>query len=177
MAVTLTQPVAGQDRDSEYSGPMEDWLIANGYAKASDGKDKVNITGVKADKDPTLAANREEAGEELALFGEDGKIKSEKPVEDGSREAEPVPFANVPGIGDTEDDELTETREKLDGRVDEVKKGQVSLEKASTRAAEKSAGTGDNLLDEPTTDTALIKDAPDVAPMPVRRRGPRPRHL
>lgn len=164
MAVTLTQPVAGQDRESEYSGPMEDWLVANGYAKTSDGKDKTNVTGVKADKDPTLAENREDAGEELALFGKSGKIDSEKPVEDGSREAEPIPFTNVPGIGDEQDDELTETREKLDGRV---KEGQAPQEKASTKA---STGTGDNLLDEPTSDTALIEDAPESAPAPVRRK-------
>lgn len=61
MAVTLTAPVEGKDRGDTYSGPNEDWLVANGYAARASGTDALHVSDVPASKDPTLAANREPA--------------------------------------------------------------------------------------------------------------------
>jgi len=83
MAVELTSPVEGKAVGETYSGDREDWLVEQGYAKRGSGKaeksredspeveekqapsvgDFRNATDVKADKDPTLAQNREHRDE------------------------------------------------------------------------------------------------------------------
>jgi hypothetical protein len=64
MSVKLHQPVEGKGAGESYSGEREDWLVAQGYASREDDVDKHLITDVKADKDPTLAQNREAPGDE-----------------------------------------------------------------------------------------------------------------
>lgn len=59
MAVTLTAPVEGLNRGDTYSGKNEEFLVANGYAYRSDGK---QVAG-QAENDLMLAENREAPGE------------------------------------------------------------------------------------------------------------------
>lgn len=169
MAVTLTSPVAGQDAGTEYSGPMEAWLVANGYAKDSELTDKSKVTGVKADQDPTLASNREAQREKLEILGTKVEGDPEKPVEDGQRKPEPLPVVEVPFVGQTDESGL---REQLDGSVnaDEVSDETPAVQAAATEAAEDAAGTGDNLAQEPTADSAPVEDAPAIEPAPERTR-------
>lgn len=63
MAVELTSPVLGQEPGYSYTGPLESWLLAEGYAKQADytgvGVSNTGATSVDPDEDPTLAENRE----------------------------------------------------------------------------------------------------------------------
>lgn len=63
MAVTLTSPVLGQEPGYVYTGKLESWLLAEGYAKQADYEGPgVSNTGAAAHdvaEDPTLAENRE----------------------------------------------------------------------------------------------------------------------
>lgn len=63
MAVTLTSPVLGQPVEYVYTGPLESWLLAQGYAR-QDGYTGPGVAGAgpattDPDADPTLAVNRE----------------------------------------------------------------------------------------------------------------------
>jgi hypothetical protein len=61
MAVTLTSPAVGQQPGYVYTGPLEDWLVKNGYALiVGDTTDKSKLTGSTPANDPTLASNRED---------------------------------------------------------------------------------------------------------------------
>lgn len=63
MTVELTSPVLGQDVGYEYTGPLEAWLLAEGYAKQADydgpGVSNTGAASVDPDQDPRVAANRE----------------------------------------------------------------------------------------------------------------------
>jgi hypothetical protein len=60
VAVTLTSPVLGQAPGYVYTGPLEAWLEAQGYAKRNSGVvDHQKTTAVLPKDDPTLAINRE----------------------------------------------------------------------------------------------------------------------
>lgn len=63
MTVTLTSQVLGQEVGTTYTGPLEAWLLAEGYAK-QDGYTGVGVsntgaTDVAPANDPTLPENRE----------------------------------------------------------------------------------------------------------------------
>ena len=62
MAVELTSPVLGQDVGYVYTGPLESWLLAEGYAKqdgyTGPGVSNIGATAVSPDQIPTDAANR-----------------------------------------------------------------------------------------------------------------------
>lgn len=120
MTVLLTSPVAGQDAGTEYSGPMEDWLVANGYASDGQPTDKVNSTGVTPDLDPTLAENREEPREELKVLGEGVDKEPEAPVETGEREPAPLDGQRNRIVGIDEDPVVSAETEARDGRVEDV---------------------------------------------------------
>lgn len=62
--VTLHQPAEGLDRGDTYSGPNEDWLVANGYASRGKDADGLHSTTVEIKNDPMDPRNREAAGEE-----------------------------------------------------------------------------------------------------------------
>lgn len=63
MAVTLTSPVLGQEPGYSYTGPLEGWLLAEGYASQAGytgvGVSNTGPTAVAPDQDPTNAENRE----------------------------------------------------------------------------------------------------------------------
>lgn len=63
MAVELTSPVLGQAVGYSYTGELEDWLLAQGYAKrvgyTGPGVANTGTTDVVPANDPTLAENRE----------------------------------------------------------------------------------------------------------------------
>lgn len=65
MTVTLTSPVLGQAVDSEYTGSLEGWLLAHGYAKQAGytgvGVSETGVTDVAPADDLNLAENRESA--------------------------------------------------------------------------------------------------------------------
>lgn len=68
MSVKLTSPALGKGVDYIYTGTLEDWLLAEGYAKrdadtvptsyAGPGVANTGATDVVPAKDPTLPANR-----------------------------------------------------------------------------------------------------------------------
>lgn len=70
MSVKLTSPVLGQNVGFIYTGNMEDWLLANGYAKrdadttptsyAGPGIANTGAVDVAPASDPTLASNRDD---------------------------------------------------------------------------------------------------------------------
>lgn len=71
MSVRLTSPVLGRPVGFVYTGPEEEWLLAQGYAKRESGTSPTSYTGpgvagtgptdVAPAKDPQLASNREPA--------------------------------------------------------------------------------------------------------------------
>jgi hypothetical protein len=62
MTVELTSPVLGKAVGYIYSGTLEDWLLAEGYAKRAGytgpGVSNTGATDVVPAKDPGLASNR-----------------------------------------------------------------------------------------------------------------------
>jgi len=62
MTVTLTSPVLGKAVGDTYTGTLEDWLLAEGYAKRAGytgpGVSNTGATDVVPAKDPQLPANR-----------------------------------------------------------------------------------------------------------------------
>jgi hypothetical protein len=62
VTVTLTSPVLGKDVGDDYTGTLEDWLLAEGYAKRAGytgpGVSNTGVTDIVPAKDPTLPANR-----------------------------------------------------------------------------------------------------------------------
>lgn len=64
MVVTITSEVFGKVPGETYTGPQEDWLLAQGYASqaayAGVGVANTGATAVTPANDPTLAANRED---------------------------------------------------------------------------------------------------------------------
>lgn len=63
MTVTLTSEAVGKQPGDTYTGPEEDWLLSQGYAKRTGytgpGVSNTGATDVVPAKDPRLAANRE----------------------------------------------------------------------------------------------------------------------
>ncbi len=74
MTVTITSPVYGKQVGEPYTGPEEDWLLANGYAAragySGPGVSNTGPLGAAPDKDPLLAENREDPGDDYQ-FGKD----------------------------------------------------------------------------------------------------------
>lgn len=62
MTVTLTSPVLGKAVGAEYTGTLEAWLLAEGYARQDGyegpGVSNTGPTDVVPANDPTLPANR-----------------------------------------------------------------------------------------------------------------------
>lgn len=62
MTVTLTSPVLGKAVGDTYTGTLEDWLLASGYAKKAGytgpGVSNTGATDVVPAKDPSLPGNR-----------------------------------------------------------------------------------------------------------------------
>jgi hypothetical protein len=153
MTVKLHQPVAGLQAEEEYSGPMESWLLALGYASdPNDSTDKVNVTGVAdvAD-DPTLAENREDPGTPFAIAGEEH--------EPDKTQLEPNPLDGLRNrtIGGEEDPEVQAQTEARDGSVaaEDVADGKPEVQELAELAAEDAAGTGDVTHDEPAPATPV----------------------
>lgn len=65
MTVELTSPVLGKEVGETYTGNLESWLLAEGYAKQAGytgvGVSNTGDTTVGPDYDPTSASNREDA--------------------------------------------------------------------------------------------------------------------
>lgn len=65
MTVELTSPVLGQAVGTTYTGTLEPWLLAEGYAKRAGytgpGVSNTGATDIAPADDPTLASNRDEA--------------------------------------------------------------------------------------------------------------------
>lgn len=63
MTVTITSEVFGKKPGESYTGAMESWLLANGYAKQAGytgpGVDNDGAAGIALANDPRQAANRE----------------------------------------------------------------------------------------------------------------------
>lgn len=63
MTVELTSPVLGQDVGYSYTGPLEAWLLAEGYAKQAGytgpGVSNTGAASTAPDNDPRLHENRE----------------------------------------------------------------------------------------------------------------------
>lgn len=64
MTVTLTSEALGKQPGATYTGPEEDWLLSEGYAKKANytgpGVSNTGPTDVVPAKDPSLPENREE---------------------------------------------------------------------------------------------------------------------
>jgi hypothetical protein len=64
VTVELTSPVLGRSVGATYTGNLEDWLLANGYAKRAGytgpGVANTGPVDVAPAADPTLAENRED---------------------------------------------------------------------------------------------------------------------
>lgn len=64
MTVELTSPVLGKGVGDTYTGDLEGWLLANGYAKqdgyTGPGVSNTGAVDVAPDSDPTNPANRED---------------------------------------------------------------------------------------------------------------------
>lgn len=65
MTVELTSPVLGQAVGTTYTGTLEPWLLAEGYAKQAGytgpGVSNTGATDIAPADDPTLASNRDDA--------------------------------------------------------------------------------------------------------------------
>lgn len=136
MPVKLHQPVAGMNTGETYTGPLEAWLVVNGYA--SDGADtnKVDVTGVVEAENPTLAANREDAD------------ATPEGVEDAdnARELDKPQQIDVPHVvvGGEANEEFTKAKPKRDGRKKKVSEETPAVVTEATEAAE-AAATNDAL--------------------------------
>ena len=98
MSVELTSPVCGLDTGDTYSGDLEEWLVASGYAKRDGEIPPIPEAGL----DPTLAENREVPGEKPSFLGSELDTDSSKePVETGAREPKQVEPRAVPHIGES----------------------------------------------------------------------------
>lgn len=73
MSVTLHSPVEGLAAGETYSGPREDWLVAQGYA-SRDKVDGLHATSVEVAKDPTVAENREAPDEDAPTTTETRQV-------------------------------------------------------------------------------------------------------
>lgn len=147
MSVTLHQPVAGMDAGATYSGPMERWLVVNGYASDGAKTDKADVTGVLEDENPTLADHREAPGEDFEVLGQKLEPKA-KPVETGEREAAPLPAPRNTVLGVEEDPEVTAANAPLQ----EVKKSsgrKAKVQEVAEAAAEEAAGNSEHSVEEP----------------------------
>lgn len=114
--VELTSPVAGLRVGDPYSGPMENWLLAYGYAKDGAKTDKVDVTAPLPQHDPTLAENREAPGADLSIKGE--SVEGGENASEVLGEANVVPLQPTRIVGAGPTPEADAQREELDGRVD-----------------------------------------------------------
>lgn len=75
MSVELTSPAGGLNRGDTYTGPLEAWLIAEGYATSDR-----TMPVTKAASDPRLAEHRERPGDSLAFKGKELKVQQPGPA-------------------------------------------------------------------------------------------------
>lgn len=141
MTVKLHQPVAGLGVGAEYVGPMEDWLVVNGYAsRANDRTDKVDATDVTPDLDPTNPENREAPGELFKVLGEEYEPDA------AQLEPKPLPRKRNRTPGRAEHPKTAQQVAERDGRVDPA---EVTKEPPAEQSAEDAEGDGDTEHDEP----------------------------
>lgn len=72
MTVVMTSEAAGKKVDETYTGPLEPFLLAEGYARRTDVSTKLPSTGalgVAVADDPRLNENREAPGEAVSYEG------------------------------------------------------------------------------------------------------------
>lgn len=95
MVVEMTSEAMGVQVGQTYSGPEENWLLAEGYAKRANytgpGVSNTGPTDVEPDLDPTVAENRE-------VYPVDFD-------DQGRPNPEPVPYDFDPGGVDDEEPE------------------------------------------------------------------------
>ena len=123
MRVKLHQDVKGRKSGETVDVPEGEggWLVINGYAsQASDSTDKVNATSVPAEKDPTVAENRE----------------SPEEAPPGVTEADAAPVPQ--GLGGQRASNVPELTNRADATLDEVpaivekaERGKSAVEKRS----------------------------------------------
>lgn len=71
MTVVMTSPTGGLAVGATYTGPLEPWYLAQGYARAQSGPvSHLNERGVLKKDNPMLATNREDPGASFELSGE-----------------------------------------------------------------------------------------------------------
>ena len=140
MTVELTSPCEGKEPGETYSGEREEWLVQNGYAKRVRSKtDKHLATDVKADKDPTLAANREDPAD-VDDFEATGTTSSSVDRQPYPEEQGPVPPTSRPA--DLEERQVAAEADVKGIDPEDVKESAGS-DKA-TPAQEESTQDGDN---------------------------------
>lgn len=105
MTVTLTSPVLGKNVADSYTGPLEDWLLSEGYARRAGytgpGVKNVGPTvNFDVDGDPTLAENRETPYFPLTA---DRNATIANDAENLTKERFPAPGQDVDGDGDSDD--------------------------------------------------------------------------
>jgi hypothetical protein len=71
VTVKLTSPALGEGVGYEYTGPLEAWLKLEGYAVTTSATPESHLltTAALPADDPTLAINREAAGQPFGLSG------------------------------------------------------------------------------------------------------------
>ena len=82
MAVELTSPAVGKNVGDSHTGPEEDWLLAEGYAKRAGytgpGVSNTGPAGASVANDLTSADNREDPGESFDFDA--GGVDTEPPT-------------------------------------------------------------------------------------------------
>ena len=74
MTVVMTSPTGGLAVGATYTGPLEDWYIRQGYARAQSGAvSHINERGSMPANNPMLASNREDPGDSYQ-FGTDAAL-------------------------------------------------------------------------------------------------------
>ena len=106
MPVVLDSPAYGQQVGTTYTGPEEDWLLANGYAHRAGytgpGVSNTGPAGTTPENDPTLAVNREDAPERGITDDPDAKDYQFGTDEELAPRLESIEPAAGPAVGGTE---------------------------------------------------------------------------
>lgn len=142
MAVELTSPAEGKQAGESYSGPNEEWLVANGYAtRSGDDSDNHLNTTVTADSDPTNADNREAPDAERVEYGGKKVRKSEAKNAPEVGAGEPVHIeGEEPGAA-----RKTVHRPDLEDRA---KRAEADVKGVSVEDVEGTAGDGQDVSDQ-----------------------------
>lgn len=125
MRIKLHQDVEGHKAGEtvEVKAERAKWLVAQGYASTSKDADGVRATSVPADDDPTLATNREDAGEGLRERMAAGLGTP------GSAEVDDSEISPVPTIPDATKIEMTNG----EGDPEKAATGRDALEAAAVK--------------------------------------------